>query len=192
MNSGRRTFTDHHLHEDEGNTTTAVFVQAPVQTLPPLPSSLIMTTSSNNIVMGERAKIRLQISRLIANRDTLLTRASNDTARRFQIQKRLVGMDDDFRHAEMNLHEVGKRLFQKESELESLMKRVIMLEKGLKVERSALVRLNQSCFVFENCCIFKVGRVCRHILNRVINVFGISVNTVFWSSISRWILWKKP
>lgn len=116
-----------------------------------------MTTTGGlgGIVMGERAKVRLHISRLIVERDELLSRASKDTERRTRLQMDLVGLEEDLRQAQDDMQRAVKMMEEKEEEMNMLMSELTLLRRGLRSGHAILLRLHR---IIGSMCKYRASR----------------------------------
>lgn len=120
-------------------------------------TTMTTTTGLGGIVMGERAKVRLHISRLITQRDELLSRASHDTERRTRLQMDLVGLEEDLRQAQDNMQRAVKMMEEKEEEMNMLTSELTLLRRGLRSGHTVLLRLHR---IIDRVCKYRASRTC--------------------------------
>lgn len=121
------------------------------------------TQSNRGLITGERTKVRLNISRLFAQRDDLLERASANTRKRTQLQKELVALDDEVSHTADSLFKAQVEMHRREDEIVRLRRRIELLEQANMADKQALQVLADRIAGIKDCVTFKVGQLVRYI-----------------------------
>lgn len=119
--------------------------------------------SNAGLATGERMTVHLNISRLFAQRDELLERASADTRRRTQLQKELVVLDDEISHTADVLLKAQEDMRRREDEIIILCRRIELLEKTNLADKQALQILSDRIARIKECATFKVGQLVRYV-----------------------------
>lgn len=121
------------------------------------------TLSSASVVMGERAKVRLHISRLFTERDSLLERASQDTRKRTQLQKDIVALDEKVRLTGEDLTKAQACMQAREDEILRLRRRIHILNLRNRADGHLLRLLGTRIACIRGCPTFKAGRLVRRV-----------------------------